>query len=252
VPNRAVTALQAAAGRLGLEVRRVGAETDKHEQRRLLLEHLAVTLVVDAGANVGQYAGTHLRRWTGYTGRIASFEPVRVSFEAAARAARGDDAWTTYPYGLSDRSATLPMTVPDGQSDLSSLQDTTSAGARLMAGARVMVEQVTVERLDDVIADVAGPQDRLALKLDVQGHEAAVLRGAARTLARVVLLECELPLVALYEGQGSFRDLLAVLWDAGFTPVGVRSNYVDPATGFALDADAFFVRRATGDGGGTG
>jgi FkbM family methyltransferase len=242
VPNPAVSALQAAAGRLGLEVRRAGGETDKHRQRGLLLAHLGVTLVLDAGANVGQYAAIHLREWTGYTGRIASFEPVGASHEACAAAARSDAGWTTHPYGLSDRSASLPMTVPEGHSDLSSLHGLTPAGARFIAGTRTRVEDVAVERLDDVIDAIAGPDDRLALKLDVQGHEGAVLRGAQRTLDRVVLVECELPLLALYERQDTFEGLLGTFATAGFVPVGMRSNHVDPRTGFAVDADVFLVR----------
>ena len=243
---RLARVLNAVARRAGLEVHRVGRQINKHEQRALLFHHMGVTLVLDVGANVGQYAGTHLRDWTGYSGRIASIEPVEASYRALARAAHNDDAWLTYRWGLSDVDGEVAaIHVPEGQTDLSSLHSVSRAGARMFAGAST-VEEVTLHRLDDVIDAIASPGDRLALKLDVQGHEAAVLRGAQRTLERVVLVECEMPLLAMYEGQETFEQLLATLRAADFVPVGMAGNYVEPTTGCAYDADVFFVAASRG------
>jgi FkbM family methyltransferase len=208
-----------------------------------LLRHLDIDLVLDVGANEGQYARTHLRDWTGYRGRIASFEPVKACYAACASGARNDAAWATFAYGLSDTEVTRDITVPNGQTDLSSLHHPTTTGKR-MIDAGSQTEPVLLRRLDDAISEVARPADRLALKIDSQGHEAAVLRGATDTLPRVALVECEVPLVRMYEGQETLAELLAILAAAGFSPVGIESNYVDPETGFAMDADAFFVRGA--------
>lgn len=236
-----VKVAQAAAARFGIEVRRAGRTMTNHQQRSMLLDRLGVTLVLDAGANVGQYAGVHLRQWTAYTGRIASFEPVSASYIQCAQAAQTDPLWDTYPYGLSDASATVPILVPEGQSDLSSLHPPTKFGSRLLESHAIRTEQVEVRRLDDVIDQIARPDDVLALKLDVQGHEAAVLRGSTRTLERVVLVECELPLVAVYQDQATFEEMMAAFSNDGFMPVGLSANCVDPTTGFAVDADVFFA-----------
>jgi FkbM family methyltransferase len=228
--------------RLGIEITRTGANTGKHQQRAMLLNHLAVDLVLDVGANVGQYASIHLRDWTGYTGRIASFEPVESCFAKFAGAALADTAWTAMPYGLSDVAGPRTINVPVGQEDLSSLHGYTTVGEKMTETTTTTAQEIDLRRLDDEIDALAKPADRLALKVDVQGHEAAVLRGAAETLKRVVLVEIEMPLVAMYDGQETFADLLAILADAGFSPVGMSSNYVDPETGRAMDADVFLVR----------
>jgi FkbM family methyltransferase len=230
--------LKTGAERIGLRAPR----QTRHTQRALLLGHLGIDLVLDVGANHGQYAGIHLREWTGYRGRIASFEPVANCYTRCASAANDDPLWATFSYGLSDVEATVPITVPTGQEDLSSLHALTDAGSQMIETTTVAVEPVSVRRLDDVIGEIARPVDRLALKLDVQGHEAAVLRGAERTLERVALIECEMPLVRMYEGQLTFAELLALLAGSGFRPVGMASNYVHPATGCAMDADVFLVR----------
>ncbi len=61
--------------------------------RGLLLVELGVDLVIDVGANVGQY-GTQLRDW-GYRGRIMSFEPMRDEYAALSRLAEADGNWDT-------------------------------------------------------------------------------------------------------------------------------------------------------------
>lgn len=245
---RARKAVQAAAAHFGVEIRRANNSLDQHQQRAILLGRLGVTLVLDAGANIGQYAGTDLRRWTGYAGRIASFEPVAACYEACELASRDDPLWDVYHYGLSDVSSTATITVPQRATGLSSLQPATAAGLKLLAGCPVRTEEVDVRRLDDVIDSVVqGDDDVLALKIDVQGHEAAVLRGARSTIARVALVECELPLVTLYEDQATFEEMLRAFCDCGFVPVGVASNWVDRSTGFAMDADVFFVQHSLAD-----
>jgi FkbM family methyltransferase len=240
MPSALKRAAKAAAAKLNVEIGRPGP--NRHAQRAVLLRHLGVDLVLDVGANVGQYAGIHLREWTEYDGRIASFEPVSGCYAQCAAAAQADADWVTLPYGLSDAEQTASITVPAGQEDLSSLHGFTEAGGKMIETTTTSAEQVPLRRLDDVIGDIAKPDDRLALKIDVQGHEAAVLRGAARTLERVVLVECEMPLVRMYDSQETFAELLATLSAAGFAPVGMQSNYVDPASGYAMDADVFLVR----------
>jgi FkbM family methyltransferase len=240
MPRALTRAAKAAASKFNVEIGRPGP--NRHAQRAMLLRHLAVDLVLDVGANIGQYAGTHLREWTRYEGRIASFEPVSACYAQCAAAAAVDPNWTTYAYGLSDTERTASITVPAGQEDLSSLHGFTATGGKMVETTTTSAEQVSLRRLDDVIGDVARADDLLALKIDVQGHEVAVLRGAHRTLERVVLVECEMPLVRMYDGQETFAELLDLLAAAAFSPVGMQSNYIDAATGYAMDADVFLVR----------
>jgi hypothetical protein len=99
------------------------------------------------------------------------------------------------------------------------------------------------DSLDDVAPAHVLDGDRVLLKIDVQGYEAAVLRGAHATLERVHVLECEIPMQGMYERQAGCRDLIDSLDDLGFKPFSVEPNYVDPATGHVMDADFAFARR---------
>jgi FkbM family methyltransferase len=228
----------------GIGLDRKTGEPDRHVQRQIMLRALSISTVLDAGANEGQY-GTRLRRWGGhYAGQIISFEPVNEAFARLRTTSAGDAQWSIYPWALSDRTGDDVIHTPLGHSDLSSLGAMTSAGRQMAQDAQVIEQQIEVKRLDDVINQVVNRGSRLALKLDVQGHERQLLDGAERTLERVLMIECEMPLVAMYESAESFSELLRHITGAGFQPVGMWSNYVVPDTGYAADADVLFARTA--------
>src|SRR5688500_2068285 len=81
--------VQGALARAGWEVRPLADDEDA--RRVKLLESERIDLVLDVGANVGQYASK--LRDAGYTGRIVSFEPYREAFAQLERNAARDPRW---------------------------------------------------------------------------------------------------------------------------------------------------------------
>ena len=96
--------------------------------------------------------------------------------------------------------------------------------------------------MDSVVSEWGGARGAIGLKLDVQGYEAEVLRGAHGTLPQVACLEMELSLVPLYGGQSLFLDMVEVARNAGFTLVNVDTGFADPRTGRVLQLDGIFLR----------
>ncbi len=79
-------------------------------RRAEIMASLEIGMVLDVGANVGQYA-TELRRF-GYGGSILSFEPVSEAFDELVRASSADAGWecVRLALGQSDGSAKLGVT----------------------------------------------------------------------------------------------------------------------------------------------
>ncbi|NLE22846.1 MAG: FkbM family methyltransferase [Actinobacteria bacterium] len=109
----------------------------------------------------------------------------------------------------------------------------------------VREERVPVRCLDDVTRESLKPSSRVLLKLDVQGYEDRVLAGAEKILDQVVLIEAELSLCRLYDGQLLCVDMLGMLAELGFELACSEDAFVDPVSGRTLQIDGIFARSQT-------
>ena len=206
----------------------------------LLLGVHRVDLVLDVGANVGQFA-TMLREY-GYAGRIASFEPMSEEFRQLAAAAEADDAWSVHRYALGETASTATIHVA-GNSISSSLLPMLDSHAHAAPASQYRrSEQIEVRPLDDVFDEVTAGAARPFLKIDTQGFEKQVLAGAAGRLDGIVGLQMEMTLVPLYDGQMLFQEALATAEDLGFRMFGVEPGFTDPRNGRMLQMDGIFFR----------
>jgi len=225
---------------LGLDIHRYLPALDVDARRSRLLHDHRVDMVVDGGANRGQWAlGI---RGSGYRGPIISFEPLAGPFAELCRAAAGDPSWRCVRAALGDADSEVSMNVA-GNSTSSSLLPMEPAHVRAAPeSVYVGSEVVQVMRLDSVVPEMVRPGLRLALKLDLQGYEAAALAGAEGILADVQLVESELSVVPLYQGQPLYLDMIHMLDGLDFVLASVSEGLTDRATGRVMQLDAIFVR----------
>jgi len=210
-----------------------------------LLDHFGITLVLDVGANVGQYAG-YLRA-AGYRGRIVSFEPLADAHEALAKRAAGDAAWTVAPrLALGAAEGEIEINV-SGDSDMSSLLPMRAEILEVSPTSRTVArETVRLATLDSVFDDYARADDRVLLKIDTQGYERQVLEGAARSLPRLAGVQLELSLVPLYEGEATWLAMIDTLARHGFEPRLLIPGYFDRHLVRLLQVDGVFFRAGAG------
>jgi FkbM family methyltransferase len=226
--------------RAGLDVTRFPG--DRPERSRvLLLQHHGVSLVVDVGANRGQY-GAELRRF-GYTGDIVSFEPLGVPWRALQQRAAGDPRWRTVQCALGATDGEVTINVAANAAASSSVLPMLETHVAAAPDARyVGQEQVPLRRLDEVLPTLTQLTDRAFLKVDVQGYERDVLTGAEGVLDRLVGVQLELSLVPLYEGAMDYREALDLMATRGFTLEGLERGFSDRHSGQLLQADGLFFR----------
>jgi hypothetical protein len=89
---------------------------------------------------------------------------------------------------------------------------------------------------------LATPDDRVWLKMDVQGYEGRVLDGAQVSLARCLVVELELSLWAFYEGQPDFFTMILRLKEQGFDLWSVSPGS-RTQQGQMVEMDGIFVNR---------
>lgn len=228
-------AIDSAFRRVGLRAEPRYHMLDAH--RRALLRDQHITRVLDVGANVGQYARS--LRSDGYVGDIVSFEPNPSAAAALVQTAAGDARWHIEPVALGSTAGSLRLHVTVDSLSTSLLAPNAEYGYGFMDEVQEEVE-VEVKLLDDINTSVSG--SATLLKLDVQGFELEVLRGAERTLQSVAAVECELSLVPLYHGQALIEDVVAHLRHAGLHPVCLVRGFTDPKTHEVVQVDGLFVR----------
>jgi FkbM family methyltransferase len=127
--------------------------------------------VMDVGANWGLYS-LLISRAVGPSGKVYAFEPVPEIFARLKEHIALNNATNVIPVpiALSDEKGTAKMSVKEGESSL----------FRRVSDEFV---EVQVERLDDFVE--REKIERVdAIKIDVEGAELKVIRGADKTIRR--------------------------------------------------------------------
>ncbi len=206
-----------------------------------LLHLYEINLVLDIGANHGQYA-RRLKR-NGYQGRIVSFEPLPDAFECLADSRWGFSSWRieNFALGAEDTNALLNIAGNSQSSSLQAMYPNHVAAAP--ESAYVGECEVNVYRLDSVFDRYYQAGDRCYMKMDVQGHEQQVLEGASGCLDSIIAVESELSLVPLYEGQMLWQETIESMSEIGFELASLEPGFQDQTTGVMLQADGIFIRK---------
>ena len=208
-----------------------------------MLRELDVNVVLDVGANRGQY-GKKLRK-DGYTGRIVSFEPVSGVADRLERNAQGDPDWHVQRYALGDAAGETEIMVAGGQARMSSLLPPSDFGKSYATKLRSdTVETISVRRLDELFAQAVDgiAEPRVYLKLDTQGYDLQAFAGAGECIVSVVGMQSEVSALPIYDGMPSMSEQLETYKAAGFELTGMFPVIVENRTRRVIEFDAVMIR----------
>jgi len=232
------------AGRLGYELikkRKLNDTLEQHLANVFELED--INLVIDVGANVGQYARSI--RLHGYAGRIASFEPVSSAFAALREESKFDPNWRSYhvALGAENTSAVIHRCAA---TEFSSLLEVNSF-ARERFKWRTLPdgqEEVQMAMLSDLWAEITEFMEtpRALLKLDTQGFDLEVLAGAGDAIRDVYAIQAELSLKSIYDGAPRYLDALAEFERKGFEVTGMYPVSRDKQSLAIVEYDCVLTR----------
>lgn len=207
------------------------------------LRHLESPVVIDVGANIGQTTKEikkHLPR-----AMVFCLEPDPATFKLLQANVAGLSETQTIQLALGDvnetrllnqnRASVTNSLLPA----LSTIQDG-ELSAKLACESQVPVQVV---RLQDW-CKAQSLEHVHVLKVDCQGYDLQVLRGADDLLreGRIELLCVEVSFKPLYEGQAFFDEILNFLRLRDYALYGIYDVRRDPDGGIAW-ADAVFMAR---------
>lgn len=239
------TTVKALLRSAGIEIKRVGFGLDPILDLRAILRRFPNPVVFDIGANEGQTALKLAK--IAPAAKIFSFEPNSAVFDVLVKNTRHHPNITPVrtAIGSAAKTATLQIT---GATVNSSLLDYNKP-----TGGDVVVreEVVEVRTLDDFCREQKIENISL-LKIDAQGFDLEVLRGASELFAgnRVGAVFIEVLFVPMYTGQGSQQEIFDFLIEKGMkfaSFYGINREkdfyihwcdalFVNPSLGRCLDA----------------
>ena len=211
--------------------RRMGVPSLATSLERLRAKGLQVSRAYDVGAYRGDFVTELWQVWPG--AKAVCFEPLE------ARNAELAERFASDPRVMV-RSDVLGATSHDrvsfGQAETAS-----SVLLEHVNQALPRVERTTAA-LDDLVAGGL-PAPAELWKIDVQGYELAVLRGAERTLAQAQALVLEVNLLDIHVGVPLLDELAAWLGARGFVAYDIAGLIRRPLDGALWQTDMVFVKR---------
>lgn len=206
-----------------------------HHSLTIAIDSNSIECVLDVGANVGQF-GVDLRLH-GYTGKIISFEPVQQYFEKLDRNSKKDALWEARQLALGNRETKADIYI-SGNSGLSnSLLPMKNSHLDNFPNSKVIAtETVEISTLDALLPTIGTAPSRCLLKIDAQGYEFNILRGAEKSLKDIPVCYLEVSLVQLYDGEASFLSILELLKDSNHELVNVFRG-IESKSGQLLQLD---------------
>jgi FkbM family methyltransferase len=234
--------VQSLIRRAGYDVQKYGPYRDPILRLQYALQRHQVATVLDVGANIGQF-GRQIRG-AGFQGRIISFEPLSDAYATLVINARQDPLWTVAPRcAVASTCGTTEINIAANSQSSSILKmlDRHIAGDR--KSGYVGKETVNIITLDSFLDNETGLADTaIALKIDTQGYEPEVLGGLDKWSDRVKVIQAEMSLTALYDGDVGFIDLYRSITDRGYHCISIEPGFIDPRTFEVLQTNAIFER----------
>jgi FkbM family methyltransferase len=173
---------------------------------RQIFRRRQINCVLDVGASTGKYRD-FLREFVGYQGLID---------------------WQVFNLALGSRDEERTLKIMRSK-DFSSFLDPDPSSAFVYKNSVQDYCEVEVRCLDVLLPSLRlVPDPHVFLKIDTQGFDLEVLRGAAQTLPKFFALQTELSMRPIYIGGPLYNHVMDYLKKAGFEAAGMFEVSRDP------------------------
>lgn len=190
--------------------------------------------IIDVGANKGQFAGRV--RALGWRGEIISFEPLIKPFKLLEIHAAKDPKHLVYQYGLGDENIDTEINVASNHGASSSILEIDPTVSEAFSITTVSRESVKIRRIIDINSELSLNLEKSLLKIDTQGFEQQVLKGAGKILEKIPMLLLEVSMRKVYMNEPLVLELLNFLDSKGFELRDIEpSVFATPSQPFQCD-----------------
>ena len=210
------------------------------------LNFFRVKSIIDVGANEGQFVLRLLKN--NFKGNVISFEPITDAYKKLlinAESNKKKISWhVAEKCGLGSKDFSRDIFISQ-HSESSSLLKILPKHTNLKPLSKIIsTEKIKIKKLDNFYDNIKKLDKNIFLKIDTQGYELEVLKGAKKTLRLITALVVEVSLVKLYDKQPLWLDIVNFLKERNFIVWSVDRVMGDISTGETYQLDITFINKS--------
>ncbi len=223
---------------------------DKTGERHLLktLKRFDIQMALDIGANRGNYSNLLINE---LNCKVVAFEPIEhFCNDLINIKSRHPGNFEFFPIALSDEDGKKQIFFSAGEGEIATLENS-NLELRFVANKNTEEKTIQTRKLDSVVTTCSDLFNRIDfIKIDVEGHEIAVIRGAKDTIRRFKpkFIQLEFNIYNLMSGV-SILKISKLLPDyklfqllPGNAGLAARDPY-DPLTNLCCYSNFIFIRQ---------
>lgn len=226
--------------KIGYQISRIQTLDDKIMKGEFKwIQDFKIKTVIDVGANVGKF--TILINKIINNAKVYSFEPISDCYEQLVKNTKRIDNVECFNIALGRESKETVINRNEFLPSSSFLEMEPLHKSVFPRTHNLAKEKVTITTLDKIHNEIDWAP-KILLKIDVQGFELSVLKGANSSLNLIDIIIVETIFVELYKNQARFNDIYNFLVERNFSYCGNFNQFNDPESGHILWADAIFIK----------
>jgi len=202
---------------------------------------LQIKTIIDIGANEGQFALAMNNGIPDAT--FYSFEPLKECFDALKKNTTNIKHIEYFNYALGEVEDEQIINHNEYSPSSSFLKMGDLHKSVFPNTSNTIMEKIKIKSLDSFYGKILF-EKKVLLKIDVQGYELNVLKGAKKILKKTDIIIIETSFFSLYEGQPLFHDIYEYLISENFSYYGNFEQLANPHDGQILQADAIFLKNS--------
>lgn len=226
-----------------LKLKRLSTWNSEDYRTSQILKTLEFSKVIDIGANEGQFSEPLID--FGFRGEIISFEPTSYAYNKLSKKVSKYKKWKlAEKCAIGDFDGYVDINVSKN-SVFSSIKTVSPEHATYYKDSSVIEkERVKIFRLDSLQGKHFNDDETIFLKIDTQGFEEEVLKGANESLQYIQGVKIEIPLQPIYEKvTWNIFEIFDFFNKKGFECVSLAEVAVNRNTGIVNEADSIFIKK---------
>ncbi len=205
------------------------------------LQERNIATVLDIGANTGQFA--EMIHQILPIATIHSFEPLPEQFIGLQGLTKKIQLLQCYQFAVGSENTEMEINANEFSASSSLLPMTELHTSSFPYTKNSTLQKISLRTLDSFFDEIK-PTKKTLLKIDVQGFEMEVLKGADKILDLVDVVIVETSFKELYKDQPLFPDIYNYLMKKQFIYNGNFEQIHSASNGEVLQADAIFIRKS--------